>query len=83
MWNENKLTWSHMMKANDIYRNLSTEPWWAAQTQAVRWLASRYYAGVDSVTELWALTKPIPISRDYTLKPVLDEVIVREIIRSR
>ena len=72
------------MKAAEIYRSLSTEPsFWAAQPNKVRWLASRYYAGVDSVTQLWAATKPIPVSRDFNLNPVLTEDVVREIIRLR
>lgn len=72
------------MKANDIYRNLTSEPsFWAKQTNRVRWYAARYYAGIDTIDQLLAAAQPTPISPSLVLPPALTEDIVREIIRSR
>ena len=46
------------MKAGEIYRTLSKEPSWSKKTRAVLWLASRYYAGVDSYYTLLSLAYP-------------------------
>ena len=46
------------MKAGEIYRTLSNEPSWSNKTRAVLWLASRYYAGVDSYYTLQSLAYP-------------------------
>jgi hypothetical protein len=57
------------MRAYAIFRSLSCEKsWWGTQSRKVRWLAARYYAGVDTVDELLELLNPI---------------LVREVIRLR
>jgi hypothetical protein len=71
------------MKASEIYRALSQELHWAAKTDRVRWLASRYYAGVDTLIQLRDSAKPRPVSRDFILCPELSEEAVQEIIRLR
>jgi hypothetical protein len=45
------------MRAYDIYCNLSSEEWWSKQSRKVRWLAARYYAGVESLDELIGHTR--------------------------
>ncbi len=71
------------MKASDLYRNLSKERWWASQRKIMRWAAARYYAGVDTLEQLWDSTKPRPVCGLYELAPELTEEEVREIIRLR
>lgn len=71
------------MKASDLYRNLSNEPWWAAQRKIMRWLASRYYAGVDSLEQLLACAETRPVHKDHRLAPELSREEVAEIIRWR
>jgi hypothetical protein len=76
------------MKANEIYRSLSSEPHWATKSKSVRWLASRYYAGVDTLEQLWNTTKPRPVSwskynGDFVMPPELTESDVREIVQLR
>ena len=45
-----------MMTAGEIYRELSKFGFWAAQSRKMRWIAARYYAGVESLDELTATT---------------------------
>lgn len=71
------------MTANALYRNLSTEPWWATQRKIVRWVAARYYAGVETADQLLLRTQPRPVTGDFFMPPELTEAEVAEIIRLR
>ena len=71
------------MKAFDIYRQLCCEQWWASQRQAVRWVASRYYSGVESVYELKDRAVRSLCLDNRTLAPVLTQEEVADIIRLR
>lgn len=59
------------MTFGEIYRSLSSEPWWAAQSRAMRVLAARYYAGIDSFAQLLAQSEHQPTYRDVVLAPAL------------
>jgi len=71
------------MKASEIYRSLSQESFWASKTDRVRWWASRYYAGVETLEQLRNATKPRPVYGDFVLCPELSEEAVQEIVRLR
>jgi len=71
------------MKARNIYRNLSNEPYWAKKSDRMRWWASRYYAGIESLEQLYAAAKPRPVADSFVMAPELTEEEVREIIRLR
>lgn len=60
------------LTANSIFRSLSTTPGWATCSRKVRWLAARYYAGVDSVDELRRCAEKGP--GDYRPLLTVDEV---------
>lgn len=41
------------MTAYTIYRHLTEYGgWWAKQPRKVRWLAARYYAGIDTIRQI-------------------------------
>lgn len=71
------------MKAGEIYRELMNCPGWSTKRSALRWLAARYYAGVDSLEQLRAMTRPIPCHGYHSLLPILTESEVSEIIALR
>lgn len=70
------------MKANTLYNELSKVAHWAAQSRKVRWLAARYYAGVESLAELRSHSTPQPFG-DYTLPALLTPAQVEMIIQLR
>jgi hypothetical protein len=73
------------MKAGEIYRTLSNEPSWSNKTRAVRWLASRYYAGVDTYYELQSLAhRSIACEKHGYITyvgPAITSIDVQEIIQ--
>jgi hypothetical protein len=75
------------MGVYDLYRVLSVEQWWMNQSRAMRWIAARFYCGVESLEDLRSRAKPhIYRSRfgeDCFVKPELSEVQVDEIILLR
>lgn len=77
------------MNAGEIYRQLSACPWWAEQRRAVKWMAARYYAGVENCDSLYERAKPgfvqdnVLTMGSITLPPVLSKDEVEEIIRLR
>jgi len=40
------------LTAYQIYRDLSAEKFWAAKSCAVRWIAARYYANIETTCEV-------------------------------
>jgi len=76
-----------MMSAYELYQTLSGEKWWASQSRAMRWIAARFYAGVESLDELLDRAKPHMVSthygQDYCSKPELSQSQVDEIIMLR
>ena len=77
------------MMVGEIFRALSQESFWAGCSVKMRLLASRYYAGVDSLNDLRACAqrRPVMTSRytgeDFTLPPQLTTEEVATIIRLR
>lgn len=71
------------MRAYDIYLTLTSEPFWASLSRRVRWAASRYYAGVDSLNQLRALASRQPYDDERCLPPTLSEEQVALIVRLR
>ncbi len=75
------------MTVYGLYRVLSAEQWWANQSRTMRWIAARFYCGVESLEDLRSRAKPhIYRSRfgeDYFVKPELSEAQVSEIILLR
>ena len=76
------------MSAHALFRSLMGEPGWAAQGRKVCWLAARYYAGVDSRSDLMELTVHQPcLETAYGdviwQKPILTVETVQEIVRMR
>lgn len=71
------------MKAGQLFRELSRESWWASQSVKMRWIAARYYAGVESLLDLRARTKRRPVFRDHFQPPELTEAEARAIIQLR
>ena len=76
-----------MMSAYELYRTLSGEKWWASQSRAMRWIAARFYAGVESLDELHDRAKPHIVNTyyrgDHYTKPELSQSQVDEIIMLR
>jgi len=70
------------MNAYQYFKHLSLVPGWAAQTRKVRWLAARYYAGVDSLSQLQEMAEPQISSRGNWREPILSETQVDSIIQS-
>jgi len=68
------------MTARQLFLELSKEPFWARQRKVVRWIAARYYCGIEK--DIRPLGFPIQIGvRGLTLKPLLsqDEIkLIRE-----
>ena len=75
------------MSAGEIYRSLSSESYWATKSRSVRWLAARYYAGVDRLEQLKAACVPsVACTRhgyDVFVGAALTAAEVEEIIRLR
>jgi hypothetical protein len=75
------------MTAYELFRTLSGEQWWSSQSRAMRWIAARYYAGVESIEDLFERAKPhifrTKYGHDYFTKPELSEDQVREMIYLR
>lgn len=71
------------MKARDIYKSLSSERYWSQKSERVRWWASRYYAGIETLEQLYAAAKPRPVTGSFVMNPELTEEEVREIISLR
>ena len=71
------------MKAYHIYKELSKESWWSKQSRAMRWIAARYYAGVESVDELAQRAEIQFVSPLVVLKATLTATEVETIISLR
>lgn len=77
------------MTVGEIFRALSSEPFWAGCSVKMRILASRYYAGVDSLADLRSCAERRPVmtdrytGEDMTLRPELTVEEVETIIRLR
>ena len=77
------------MKAAQLFRELSRESWWASQPRKMRWIAARYYAGVESFEELKARgeSRPVldqtPRHGDYWQPAELSADQIQQIIRLR
>jgi len=70
------------MNAYQYFKHLSMVPGWAAQTRKVRWLAARYYAGVDTLDQLLEMAEPQFVGRGHWRQPILTETQVDCIIQS-
>jgi len=66
------------MPAHQIYNQLSQDEWWSCQSPKMRWLAARYYGGVESKEQLFSHGEPQPIHRGHYHPPMLtaDEIEV-------
>lgn len=71
------------LTAARLYRELSAEPSWAAKSRAVRWIAARYYAHVETACEVLDRAHPRPVSGAFEMPPEITEAEAREIIRFR
>ena len=71
------------MKAHEIYRALSSEPSWSQKSSMVRWIAARYYAGVESLEQLRDHAKSRPVTDNHIMPPELSEDEVQEIVSLR
>lgn len=81
------------MNVREIFKSLSSTPWWSECSRFMRMAAARYYAGVDSVEDLRNFTTPSPVcsnrdmwgdpAEDFCLPPPLTPSQVDEIIRLR
>ena len=70
------------MSAYTIYRELSKVGHWAQLTRKVRWLAARYYAGVETYDELVSHAHAQAFDNRF-LPPLLSGSEVRMIIDLR
>ena len=71
------------MTVREIVTALRMQEFWAGCSKKMVWLAARYYAGVDSLADLRRCAERVPISRDFTLDPVLTREEVATIIMLR
>lgn len=71
------------MTAFELYQELNKTSW-RTERPAVRWLACRYYTGVDSLAQLRAMSQPQVIGYDdQTIRPILTQDEVDRIILLR
>jgi hypothetical protein len=47
---------------------LSADEHWARYSRKVRWLAARFYAGVDSLSDLSAMLPPAIVQMIFSLR---------------
>ena len=80
---KSKLAGDCKMRAYAIYTELSKERFWTTRSGRARWLAARYYSGADTLDDLQRQGRDIPISRNFSLAPMLSAEEVAEIIRLR
>jgi len=71
------------MTAYSIYKTLSDEPYWSACTDRMRWIAARYYAGIETINDLRARTQNRPVSLFCILEPELTIGEAETIVRMR
>ena len=69
--------------AYSIYKTLSGESFWTGCTDRMRWIAARYYAGVETIDDLRARTQIRPIMREVIFVPELTIGEAETIVRMR
>ena len=44
--------WPNEMKSYELFKELSKQSYWSKKSRKIRFLAARYYTGVDSLEQL-------------------------------